>query len=453
MKFKTVNPAIEEPLAEYDIMDKTAVEGVVSKARKAFDSWREVGVKERSKLIGKLGKRLLKRKELLATAITEEMGKPIKDSIREAEKCAGICDYFSKNAKKFLKDEHVKTEFTKSYVSFQPLGIVGSIMPWNFPASQIIRFAAPSLAAGNVQIVKPSSTTPNSGGLLIEQIIKECKFPENVFQCVIGNPTTGTALVESNIDVVSLTGSTEAGIQVAQLAAKDLKKVVLELGGSDPFIVLEDADLDKAVQVAVDGRFMNCGQSCTAAKRIIVLKEIAEAFTERFIEKVKGLKVGNPMEQETDMGPLVNENQRRRIEEQLSASLNGGAKLLLGGKRIEGKGYFFEPTIITATNEMTACKQEAFGPLAPIITAASEEEAVKIANDTQYGLGASIWTKNLELGESITRKINAGCVFVNKNVRSDMRMPFGGTKKSGIGRELSRYGLIEMTNIKSVIIN
>ncbi|MBI4174430.1 MAG: aldehyde dehydrogenase family protein, partial [Candidatus Aenigmarchaeota archaeon] len=382
-----------------------------------------------------------------------EMGKPISDARREAEKCAGICEYFSKNAKKFLKDEHVKTEFQKSYVSFQPLGIVGSVMPWNFPASQIIRFAAPSLAAGNVQIVKPSSTTPNSGGLLIEQLVKDCKFPEDVFQCVIGNPVTGTALVESNIDALSLTGSTEAGIEIAKLAAKDLKKVVLELGGSDPFIVLEDADMDKAAEAAVSGRFMNCGQSCTAAKRIIVMKDISETFTEKFIEKIKSLKAGNPMDPDTDMGPLVNENQRKRIEEQLRASLNEGAKLLLGGKRIEGKGYFFEPTVIMATNEMTACKQEAFGPLAPIITAASEEDAVRIANDTQYGLGASVWTKNLERGEAITRKINAGCVFVNKNVRSDARMPFGGAKKSGIGRELSRYGLIEMTNIKSVIIN
>lgn len=453
MKFKTINPATEEPLGEYDIMTKEEVDIAVGRAKKAFEMWKGTSVSERSKLVKKLGRQLTKRKELLAKSITEEMGKPIKQSVSEAEKCASICEYFGKNGKKFLKDEHVKTEFQKSYISFQPLGVVGSIMPWNFPASQIIRFAVPSLIAGNVQIVKPSSTTPNSGGLLIEEFVKECKFPEHVFQTVIGNPVTGTALVESRINAVSLTGSTEAGMKVAQLAMKDLKKVVLELGGSDPFIVLEDADMDKAIEGAIAGRFLNCGQSCTAAKRFIVLKEIANTFTERFVEKAKEMKVGNPMDQETEMGPLAREEQRKKIEEQLSASISQGAKLLLGGKRLQRSGYFFQPTIIAATNDMAACSQEAFGPLAPVITAENEDDAIRIANDSQYGLGASLWTENRQRGEAMSRKIDSGCVFVNKNVRSDPRLPFGGTKKSGIGREFDRYGLIEMTNIKSVIIN
>ena len=340
MKFITTNPATEEAIAEYEIMDKAAVDERVARARRAFETWQETSLAERTKLVKKLGKKILAKKQAIAESITEEMGKPIKDSVREAEKCASICEYFGKNAKKLLKDEHVKTEFQKSYVSFQPLGIVGSIMPWNFPASQIIRFMAPSLIAGNVQIVKPSSTTPNSGGLLIEQLAKDC-FPEGVFQAVIGDPTTGTALVESRINAVSLTGSTEAGIKVAQLAMKDLKKVALELGGSDPFIVLEDADIDKAVEGAVTGRFMNCGQSCTAAKRLIISREIADAFTEKFIEKAKNLRVGDPTDINTDMGPLVREEQRKKIEGQLSASLGEGAKLLLGGKRIGRKGYFF----------------------------------------------------------------------------------------------------------------
>ena len=453
MKFNTTNPATEQVIAEYEIMDRTAVDEKVARARKAFESWKETDIGERTRLARKLGRMLMKKKQQLAESITEEMGKPVRQSLSEVEKCASICEYFSRNAKKFLRDEHVKTEFAKSYVSFQSLGVVGSIMPWNFPASQIIRFAVPSMIAGNVQIVKPSSTTPNSGGLLIEQLFKDCKFPEDVFQAVIGNPTTGTALVESKVNAVSLTGSTEAGSKVAQLAMKDLKKVVLELGGSDPFIVLGDADMDKAIEGAIAGRFMNCGQSCTAAKRFIVLREISGIFTEKFIERTKGLKVGDPADMSTDMGPLVREEQRKKIEEQLAASINQGAKLLLGGKRMPGSGYFFEPTAISATNDMTACREEAFGPLAPIITAGSEEEAIRIANDTEYGLGASIWTSDRERGEQMAKKINAGCVFVNKNVRSDIRLPFGGNRKSGIGRELNRHGIIEMTNIKSIIIN
>ncbi|MBI4168289.1 MAG: aldehyde dehydrogenase family protein [Candidatus Aenigmarchaeota archaeon] len=452
MKFTTINPATEEPIAEYEISDRAAVDEKVLRARKAFETWRETDIGERSKLLKKLGKRLLKKKQQLAESITEEMGKPLKESVAETEKCAAICEYFGKHARKLLKDEKIKTEFQKSYISFQPLGIVGSVMPWNFPASQIIRFAAPSLVAGNVQLVKPSSTTPNSGGLLIEQLVADC-FPENVFQAVIGNSTTGTALIESKIDAVSLTGSVEAGAKIAQLAMKDLKKVILELGGSDPFIVLEDADMDKCVEGAVRGRFLNCGQSCTAAKRLIVIKEIADAFKEKFIEKTKALKVGDPLEMETDMGPLAREEQRKRLEEQLEASVRQGAKILLGGKRLERRGYFFEPTVVSASNEMTVCREEAFGPVAPIIIAESEEDAVRIANDTEYGLGASVWTNDRNRGEAFARKINSGAVYVNKNVRSDPRMPFGGTKKSGLGRELDRYGLLEMVNIKSVIIN
>ena len=453
MKFKTTNPATEETIAEYDIMTKQDVDKVVSDSWNAFEIWKEVSIEERSKLIKKLGKRFIKRKQKLATSITQEMGKPIKESLREVEKCAAICEYFGRNAKKMLKDEIVKSEYMKSYVSFQPLGVVGSIMPWNFPMSQIIRFAAPSIAAGNVQVAKPSSTTPNSGGLLIEKLFNECKFPENVFQAVIGDPTTGAALVESKISAASLTGSIEAGSKIAQLAMCGLKKIVLELGGSDPFIVLEDADIEAAVEGAVAGRFLNCGQSCIAAKRFIVLKEIESSFTEKFVNATKNLKVDDPMNPETDLGPLVRESQRQLLEKQVNESIRQGAKLLLGGKRMQGKGYFYEPTILNANNDMIICREEAFGPAAPIIVAENEEEAVRIANDTEFGLGASVWTKNHERGEKLTRKLIAGSVYVNKNVRSDPVLPFGGTKKSGLGRELSRYGLLEMVNIKSVIIN
>ncbi len=453
MKFKTVNPATEDVIAEYETMSKPEVEERVSNAKKAFGMWREVDIKERSRLVKKLGKRILAKKQQFAETITQEMGKPIKESIPEAEKCALLCGYFGKNAEGMLKDEKIKTEYKKSYVTFEPLGIIGSIMPWNFPMWQALRFAIPSIIAGNVQVTKPSSTTPNSGGMMLEGLFEDCKFPEHVFQAVIGDATTGTALVESKISAVSLTGSVEAGSKVAQLAMKDIKKVILELGGSDPFVVLSDADVEKAVTAAVAGRFLNCGQSCIAAKRFIVLKDVADAFTEKFIEKTKQLKAGDPMEPETDIGPLVREEQRAKVEAQVSRSLGQGAKILLGGKRLEKKGYFFEPTIMMTTNDTPVAREEAFGPVAPIIIAENEQDAIKIANDTEYGLGASIWTNDLERGEQLTKKIQAGLVYVNKTVRSDPRMPFGGVKKSGIGRELSRYGLLEMVNIKSVIIN
>lgn len=453
MKFSTINPATEEAIAEYEIMDKNSVGRVVDNAWKAFGTWKETDVRERSRLVRKLGKKILSKKQKLTEAIIQEMGKPIKESILEVEKCSLLCDYFGKNSRKMLKDEIVKSEYRKSYVSFQPLGVVGSIMPWNFPMWQALRFAIPSVVAGNVQITKPSSTTPDSGGLMIERLFEECKFPGHVFQSVTGDPTTGTALVEAKISAVSLTGSVEAGSKIAQLAMKDLKKVVLELGGSDPFVVMSDADIEKAAAGAVAGRFLNCGQSCIAAKRFIVLRDAAETFTDKFVEKTKALHVGDPLDADTDIGPLVREDQRRKVEAQVSASISEGAKLLLGGKRITGRGYFFEPTVLgSVTNNMTIAREEAFGPVAPIIIAESEEEAIKIANDTEYGLGASIWTTS-ERGEQLTRKINAGLVYVNKNVRSDPRLPFGGIKKSGIGRELARYGLLEMTNIKTIIIN
>ena len=453
MKFKTINPATEEVIKEYDIMTKDGVENKVKNARKAFETWKGIDIKERSKLIKKLGKRIERKKQKIAEAITIEMGKAIKESIPEVEKCARICEYFGKNAKKFLKDEKIKTEFQESYVMFEPLGVVGSIMPWNFPMSQAFRFAVPAIIAGNVQIIKPSSTTPYSGGLVVEELFKACKFPEHVFSAVIGDATTGTALIESDINAASLTGSVETGSKIAQLATKDIKKVVLELGGSDPFIVLNDAEIEKTATVAAAGRFLNCGQSCIAAKRFIVIKEIAEQFTQRFIEVTRNMKVGDPMDPNTDIGPLVRESQRQLVERQIKMSVEQGAKILLGGKRIERKGYFFEPTIMSATNSMTICKEEAFGPAAPVIIAQDEEEAIRIANDTEYGLGASIWTENREKGKMLTKRIQAGVVFVNKTPRSDPRLPFGGIKKSGMGRELDRYGLLEMVNIKSVIIN
>jgi acyl-CoA reductase-like NAD-dependent aldehyde dehydrogenase len=454
MRVLTINPFSEDPLEEYSSMTKPHVDEKVENARRAFESWRETTLKERTRRVRHMGKYLLARKDDYANNITEEVGKPIKESVAEVEKCAMLCEYFAHSAKKFLTEDEVKTEYSKSYVRYEPLGVVGSIMPWNFPMWQALRFAVPSILAGNVQVVKPSSYSVKSGGLALQQLFDRSKFPEHVFQCVIGPSFTGEALIESATNAISFTGSSETGSQVAQLAMKNFKKVVLEMGGNDPLIVLADANIDKAVEGAVTGRFLNCGQSCIASKRIIVVQDVAEKFTHKFVEAVKQLKIGDPTKPETDIGPMVREEQRKRVEDQVNASVAEGARILTGGKRREGRGFFFEPTVMAdVNNEMTVAKQEVFGPVAPIIIAKTEEEAIGIANDTEYGLGASVWTENRERGEKITRRLNAGLVYVNKNVRSDPRLPFGGIKKSGIGRELHWHGILEMVNVKSIIIN
>lgn len=448
-----MNPATEEVTNEYDIESREKIDERISNARRAFAEWKETTIGERTTLLKRMGKKLLANKQKYAEIMAKEMGKPVKEGMPEIEKCAFICEYYANNAKRFLRDESVKTEYKKSYVTFEPLGVIASIMPWNFPFSQPFRFAVPALVGGNVLMLKHSSTVPQCS-LAIEELFNKCKFPENVFQSVIGDASTGTMLVESDINAVSLTGSTDAGSRVAQIAAKGLKKVVLELGGSDPFIVLEDADMDKTVAGGVVARFHNCGQSCIAAKRFIVVKSRLSEFTEKFVEKAKNMVVGDPLDPNTDMGPMVNSAQRDRLEAQIKDTLAAGAKLLLGGRRPERKGYFFEPTVLAnVTNSMRIAQEEAFGPAAPIIAVDSEDEAIKVANDTEYGLGASIWTEDLEKAEALAKKITAGLVFVNRSVRSDPRYPFGGAKKSGIGRELGRYGLLEMLNIKTVIIN
>ncbi|MCX6815605.1 MAG: aldehyde dehydrogenase family protein [Candidatus Aenigmarchaeota archaeon] len=454
MKFQTINPVNGDTIQEYDSMGKSQVEQKVKSARTAFEAWKETKLMERNRLVKKLGKRLIKKKKDLAESITTEMGKPIKESTAEIEKCAALCEYFAKHAKRFLRDEKIKTEYQKSYAAFQPLGVVGSVMCWDFPMWQALRFAVPTILAGNVEIVKPSSITPESGGALLERLFKDCKFPLGVFSAVIGDSNTGSILIESNIDAVSFTGSSETGIKVASMAMKDLKKVVLELGGSDPFIVLGDANVDSAVDAAVAARFLNCGQSCIAAKRFIIIREVADQFIGKFTEKAKALKVGDPMQPDTDMGPMVREDKRQKLEKQINASTSQGAKILLGGQKQEGKGFFFQPTVLgSVNNDMVISKEEVYGPAAPIIVVDNEDDTIRIANDTQYGLGASIWTENREKAEQMAKKINAGLIFVNKGVRSDPRLPFGGVKKSGFGRELYKYGMLEMTNIKSVVIN
>jgi len=384
--------------------------------------------------------------------MTREMGKIIRESLAEVEKCAWGAEYFAQNGPKFLESEVVATDAMHSYIAFQPRGVLGSIMPWNFPMWQIVRFAVPALIAGNTVVVKPASATPQSG-LNLESAFREAGLPEHVFQIVVGDHTTATALIRSPVSIVSLTGSVGTGIAVAREASKDVKKVVLELGGSDPFIVAEDADLDAAAKGAVAGRFVNCGQSCIAAKRFLVVDSVADEFIEKFAKRVKKLKTGDPLDPSTDIGPLVNEGQRNEIESQVRDAVAKGARIVVGGKRLRRSGWYFEPTVLAdVTKAMRVLREETFGPVAPVLTVPDLDSAIREANDSEFGLGASLWTRDLGRADELAREIESGLVFINGVVKSDPRMPFGGVKHSGVGRELSRYGLLEMVNIKTVEI-
>ncbi|MGI0008242.1 MAG: NAD-dependent succinate-semialdehyde dehydrogenase [Nitrosopumilaceae archaeon] len=449
MKVKTVNPTTEEIIAEYDIMDKEKILDAVKKSRTAFNEWKK-DIKKRSAFIHTLADELRKNKNDLARMATKEMGKPIKESLSEVEKCAWAMEFYGDNAGIFLHDESVNTDARKSVISFEPLGIIGSIMPWNFPYWQALRFAAPSLMAGNTIVLKPASATMQCG-IEIENTFRKAGFPEGVFQTLIGDSSIAETLIDSDINAVTFTGSTSVGAKVAQRATSQLKKCVLELGGSDPFIVCNDADVEKASSGAVKGRFINCGQSCIASKRFFVTKNIAKEFIEKFVQKTVDLRVGDPSLENTDIGPLVNISSLNKIEELVDDAVKNGAEVLTGGKRIKNKGYFYSPTILTKiSSKMRVADEETFGPVAPITVVDNEMEAIKIANNSQFGLGASIWTQDLIKAEKLSKLIESGIVTVNNVVISDPRIPFGGVKHSGFGRELSRYGMLEFANIKSI---
>jgi acyl-CoA reductase-like NAD-dependent aldehyde dehydrogenase len=455
MKIKTFNPYTEDELNEYTMTGRPAIEDKLVEARKAQETWRDVELDQRMKLFKKLARRILTKKSGLASTITDEMGKPVKEAQAEVEKCSILCSYYARHLKSFLKPEEIEMENGKAIVQLEPIGIVGAIMPWNFPMWQAFRFAVPAIAAGNAVMVKTSSITIKSGGIQINDLFLKSKFPENLYQTVIGDATTGIALAESKIDALSFTGSLEAGEKVAYTAIKDLKKLVLELGGSDPFIVLDDADVEKAAKAAVVSRFVNAGQNCIAAKRIIITKKVSKEFIEKFVEGVKQLKWGNPANEETDIGPLPREDMRKHLEEKVAAAKEAGVRILLDGGRPEGevRGYFFRPMVITdVKGDMPIMQEELFGPVAPIMVVETESEAFNAANDSKYGLGASIWTKG-DRGKEVVKKVSSGIVYVNDMVRSDPRLPFGGIKKSGFGRELSWFGIHEMTRAKTIVIS
>jgi succinate-semialdehyde dehydrogenase/glutarate-semialdehyde dehydrogenase/succinyl-CoA reductase len=447
---QSVDPTTGKTLRKLKAATKPDVERAVEKARKAFGKWREFSPSRRAIYLERTAKTFRAQKEKLGRLITLEMGKTLRESVSEVNKCAWALEYYAQNGEKFLNPEAAKTDATDSYIAFEPLGVIASIMPWNFPMWQSVRFAGPALMAGNTVVFKPSSTTPQTW-LALAKAFESTGIPSGVFSVVVGGPDVSNYLIQANTSAVSFTGSVQAGRGVAALASERLKKVVLELGGSDPFIVLDDADIEAASSGAVAGRFINCGQSCIASKRFFIVKRVAEEFLEHFIKKTKSLRVGDPLQPETDIGPMVREDALESLDGQVRDSVEEGARIMLGGERIKRRGFFYAPTVMTdVTPEMRVMKEETFGPVAPIMVVSDSEEAVKFTNQSDFGLGASVWGTDIRGAEKVASKVATGLVTVNNVVVSDPRMPFGGVKNSGVGRELSRYGLLEFTNIKSV---
>ncbi len=453
MSIQSINPATEEVIETFELFSKAQVRQALDDARQAFLSWRNTSFAERSALLHRVAAYLREHKARLAQIATLEMGKPIVEAEAEVEKCAFNCEFYADNAEKFLADEHVKANATESYVAFRPLGVVLALMPWNFPYWQVFRFAAPALMAGNTAVLKHASNVSRAA-LEIEHIFQACGLPHGAFRTVLVPGAETRPLIEdAHIAAITLTGSEEAGVAVASASGSVLKKNVLELGGSDAFIVLEDADLDEAAKTAVRARFQNTGQSCIAAKRFIVVESVADAFVQKFVEAASKLQIGDPLDHQTQIGPMARGDLRKSLEQQLEASVKMGAKIALGGKRLEGKGYFFAPTIVTdVTPEMSLFREETFGPVAAVIRARDAEHAVELANDSIFGLGGNLWTRDIERGRTLARQLESGGVFINGMTASDPRLPFGGVKHSGYGRELSSFGIREFVNIQTVWI-
>lgn len=448
---KSINPVTEQIIKEYTTISEIEVEKKLATAQAAFMSWKKTSFKERKKLFEKLVKYLLEHKQKFAEIITSEMGKPITAALAEIEKCALVCNYYAENAEKFLSPENVKTEAKKSYITFQPLGIIFAVMPWNFPFWQVFRYAAPCLMAGNVSVLKHASNVSGCS-LAIEEIFINSGFPVGAFQSLLVPANeTEKIIKDSRVKAITLTGSEKAGASVASVSGTVIKKTVMELGGSDPFIVMPDADLEKAASTAVSARLLVAGQVCISAKRFIVHEKVYDEFLKLFKEKMEKIVVGDPMDPKTTMGPLSSEAILKTLDEQVRQSTAKGAVVILGGKRMDGSGYFYEPTILAdVIKGMPVYDEETFGPVAAIIKCTSKEEALYIANDTRYGLGASVWTRDEKTAEFFVNGIDSGTVFVNAMVKSDPRLPIGGTKSSGYGRELSSYGIKEFVNIKAV---
>jgi len=454
MMIKAVNPTTGETIKDYQEMTPEEVRGIIDKSHDAFLGWRATSFAERAGLMKKAARILRDKAEDYARLIAQEMGKPIKAGRVEAEKCAWACDYYADNAEKLLQPEVVHTDATKSFVTFQPLGVILAVMPWNFPLWQIFRCAAPTLMAGNTMVLKHASNVPGCA-LAIEDIFHEARFPANIFRTLlVGSSQVDTIIENPLIKAVTFTGSTLAGKAVAKKAGEMVKKSVLELGGSDAYLVLEDADIEAAVTTCVASRLTNSGQSCIAAKRFVILESRREQFEELMVRQMRAAKMGDPLEEDTIVGPLARHDLRDYLHQQVLSSIEKGAKCRLGGEIPEGSGAFYPPTVLTDVKKgMPAYDEELFGPVAAIISVKDEEEAVRVANDTGFGLAAAIFTRDVARGERIaTNKLEVGCCFVNALVKSDPRLPFGGVKESGYGRELSHYGIKEFVNIKTIYI-
>jgi succinate-semialdehyde dehydrogenase/glutarate-semialdehyde dehydrogenase len=452
MPLQSINPANGEIVATYKEMSAREVQSVVVDAHEAYLGWRNTSFHERAALMGKASALLRGNSPEYARLMAEEMGKPIHDGIAEVEKCAAGCDYYAENAEGFLAPETVRTEARNSFIAFRPLGVLLAVMPWNFPFWQVFRFAAPSLMAGNAGVLKHASNVPGCA-LAIERIFREAGFPEHLFRTLlIGSTGVAEVIEHPLVRAVTLTGSGSAGRAVASKAGAMLKKTVLELGGSDPYLVLEDADLDLAAAVSAKSRLLNAGQSCIAGKRFVVVEKVRRRFEELFVKQMAAAKVGDPMSNDTQVGPLARHDLRDELHSQVERSIAMGARCLLGGKVPNGRGAYYPPTVLTDVRSgMPAYEEELFGPVAAVIPVKDEEAAIAAANDSVFGLGASVLTRDLARGERIAaERIDSGSVFVNEFVRSDQRLPFGGVKESGYGRELSSYGIREFVNIKTI---
>jgi succinate-semialdehyde dehydrogenase/glutarate-semialdehyde dehydrogenase len=456
MSIQSINPANGKIIRSYPEIPKEKVVRKIEQTHKAWLKWRESSFKERSALLTNLSEQLHKQRDDLARLMALEMGKPLKDGLAEIDKCAAVCTFYAEKGADFLKDQLVQTEASKSYVSFQPLGVVLAVMPWNFPYWQVFRFLAPALMAGNCGLLKHASNVPGCA-LSIEKLVRDAGYPDHVFQTLmIGSKAVHAVIEHPSVKAVTLTGSTEAGIKVASQAGSLLKKTVLELGGSDPYIVLEDADLELAAEVCASSRLINNGQSCIAAKRFILVKEIEKEFTALFIEQMKQRRLGDPLAADTNLGPMARADLRDELHQQVLKNIKMGAKCLLGGQipPFKGQHAYYEPTVLSGIKKgMPAYDEELFGPVAAILTAKNAEHAIELANDTTFGLGAAIFTRDVEKGEEIARtRLQAGSCFVNSLVKSDPRLPFGGINQSGYGRELGLFGIHEFVNIKTVYV-
>jgi len=447
----SVNPYTGEEINSYQTHTKSEIQEILVKADKRFYSWRETSFAERKKLMLAAASELKKNKEEYAQEMTLEMGKPIKQAIGEVEKCAWVCEYYAEHAEQQLKNEVIKTDAHKSYVKYEPIGVVLAIMPWNYPFWQVFRFAAPALMAGNIGVLKHASNVFGSA-LNIEKVFKRAGFPDYCFTTLKVGSDAVEAIIENPIvKAVTLTGSGPAGSEVAATAGKNVKKSVLELGGNNALVVLKDCDIDKTIDTCVQARFQNTGQSCIAGKRLMVDESISEEFIEKLVLKVRELKSGDPMDEETYIGTLAREDLAKDLEEQVKKSVKAGAKLEIGGSR---QNTYFEPTVVSGvTPKMAMFKEETFGPALSVTTFKTVDEAIELSNNSKFGLGVSIFSEDFEAVEKLAYRFDEGAVFINELVKSDPRLPFGGVKNSGYGRELSEHGIREFVNRKTVYIN